>query len=30
MLIPTAAFAAPVEEGMMFWDAQRPPRQSFE
>merc|ERR1719191_736460 len=26
--LPTA-FAAPVEEGMMFWDAQRPPRQSL-
>merc|ERR1719203_2531261 len=26
--LPTA-FAAPVEEGMMFCDAQRPPRQSF-
>merc|ERR1711862_781027 len=25
---PTA-FAAPVEEGMIFWDAQRPPRQSL-
>merc|ERR1711988_1833081 len=25
---PTA-FAAPVDEGIMFWDAQRPPRQSF-
>merc|ERR1712183_1258618 len=25
---PTA-FAAPVDEGMMFWDAQRPPRQSL-
>mmetsp|Transcript_72048 Transcript_72048/g.189980 ORF Transcript_72048/g.189980 Transcript_72048/m.189980 type:complete len:211 (+) Transcript_72048:317-949(+) len=28
MTFPTA-FAAPVEEGMMFWDAQRPPRQSL-
>merc|ERR1712107_780025 len=26
--LPTA-FAAPVDEGMMFWDAQRPPRQSL-
>jgi len=26
--LPTA-LAAPVEEGMMFWDAQRPPRQSL-
>merc|ERR1719216_612083 len=26
--LPTA-FAAPVDEGMMFCDAQRPPRQSF-
>merc|ERR1739848_319230 len=26
--LPTA-FAAPVDEGMMFWEAQRPPRQSF-
>merc|ERR1719436_1188061 len=26
--LPTA-LAAPVEEGMMFWEAQRPPRQSF-
>merc|ERR1719262_1370036 len=26
--LPTA-FAAPVAEGMMFWEAQRPPRQSF-
>merc|ERR1712222_157831 len=26
--LPTA-FAAPVEDGIMFWDAQRPPRQSF-
>merc|ERR1712224_927503 len=26
--LPTA-FAAPVEDGMMFWDAQRPPRQSL-
>merc|ERR1712154_104978 len=25
---PTA-FAAPVDEGMIFWDAHRPPRQSF-
>merc|ERR1719492_361216 len=28
MTLPTA-FAAPVEEGMMFWEAQRPPRQSL-
>merc|ERR1719454_1977043 len=28
MTLPTA-LAAPVEEGMMFADAQRPPRQSF-
>merc|ERR1719382_1427403 len=28
MTLPTA-LAAPVAEGMMFWDAQRPPRQSF-
>merc|ERR1712127_311318 len=26
--LPTA-LAAPVDEGMMFWEAQRPPRQSF-
>merc|ERR1719158_1859086 len=26
--LPTA-FAAPVDDGMMFWDAQRPPRQSL-
>merc|ERR1719510_2894038 len=26
--LPTA-LAAPVDEGMMFWDAQRPPRQSL-
>merc|ERR1712232_305838 len=26
--LPTA-FAAPVDEGMIFWDAQRPPRQSL-
>merc|ERR1719373_1403584 len=26
--LPTA-FAAPVDEGMMFWEAQRPPRQSL-
>src|SRR3989338_6792739 len=28
MILPTA-LAAPVEEGMMFWNAPRPPRQSF-
>merc|ERR1719291_741808 len=28
MTLPTA-LAAPVDEGMMFCDAQRPPRQSF-
>merc|ERR1712137_1305905 len=28
MTLPTA-LAAPVEDGMMFWEAQRPPRQSL-
>merc|ERR1719199_1524419 len=28
MHLPTA-LAAPVDDGMMFWEAQRPPRQSL-